>query len=73
MWKASQWMMWMTVQLHQSVAKVRKAYTLHHDHLHKEDKTGYSRRRLPSEGNRGSNMLDRPSSRRSLLPPWGLG
>jgi len=31
-------------------------------HLHKEDKTGHSCRRLPSEGNRESNMLGRSSS-----------
>jgi len=30
-------------------------------HIHKEENTGHSCRRLPSEGNRGSNMLGRPS------------
>jgi len=31
-------------------------------HLHKEEKTGHNCRRLPSEGNRGSNMPGSPSS-----------
>ncbi|KAM9262023.1 spermatogenesis associated 6-like protein [Morus bassanus] len=30
--------------------------------LHEEEKMGYNCRQLPSEGNRGSNMPDRPSS-----------
>lgn len=40
----------------------QKAYPPYYDHLHREEKLGYSCKWLSSEGNRGSNMPDRPSS-----------
>lgn len=67
MWKATQWMMWMMVQLHQGCYE---ACPLCQGYLHKEGKVGYSCRWLPFEGNRGSYLPDRHCFSGTLLPLW---